>query len=146
MDEVQIITGNSHTDTRGTISFVNLFDFAGVKRFYQIANAGKAVVRAWQGHKIEHKYFYVAKGSFVLAWVKIDDWDKPSSSLKAAYRIFKGDEPAVLSVPPGYANGIKACEEGSLLTVYSNLSLEQSTADRWSFDSSLWLNWNGILI
>ena len=95
-----------------------------------------------QGHQIEHKFFYVAKGSFILAWVKIDDWDNPSPNLASDYRIFTAINPTILSVPPGYANGIKACEKDSLLIIYSNLTLEQSTADRWSYDSTLWLNWN----
>lgn len=144
MAQVTLIKGGIFADERGSLSFVNDFTFPEVKRFYQIVHPGTSIVRAWQGHKVEQKYFYVPKGKFALAWVEIDDWNKPSADLKAEYVILKEDEPAVLSIPPGYANGIKALEPGSVLMVYSDLDLKQSGEDRWSFDASLWLDWNKI--
>ncbi|MBS0028832.1 hypothetical protein ACTJJ0_12870 [Chitinophaga sp. 22321] len=144
MESVKLIKGGSFTDTRGTLGFVNEFTFPGVKRFYQIVHPDVSVVRAWQGHKVEQKYFYVPKGKFALAWVAIDNWDQPRADLKAEYVILKEEEPAVLSIPPGYANGIKALEPGSVLMVYSDLDLQQSGEDRWSFDAGLWLDWNKI--
>lgn len=144
MEKVTLIEGGAFTDARGTLRFVNDFDFGDVKRFYQVVHPDEQVVRAWQGHKIEKKYFYVSRGKFALAWVKIDNWNKPSADLEAEYVILKEDLPAVLCIPPGYANGIKALEKESILMVYSNLELQQSGEDRWSFDASLWLDWNKI--
>ncbi|PUZ26251.1 hypothetical protein DCC81_18680 [Chitinophaga parva] len=144
MEGVTLLKGGAHTDARGQIAFVNDFQFPGVKRFYQITHPDTSVVRAWQGHQVEHKYFYVVKGSFAVAWVQPDDWSKPSAMLPAFYETLNAGHPAVLSVPPGFANGIKALEKDSVLLVYSNLTLEQSAEDRWQFDAGLWLDWNNI--
>jgi dTDP-4-dehydrorhamnose 3,5-epimerase len=140
--QVTIHKGGVHSDNRGTLSFVNEFDFSGVCRFYQIVHPAIDVVRAWQGHKVEHKYFYVASGSFRIAWLEIDDWSSPSGGLVPQQIVLTADEPCVLSIPPGYANGMKAIEEGSILLVFSNLTVEQSEQDRWSFDPGLWMDWS----
>lgn len=142
MPEVTILKGNAFSDQRGTISFVNDFTFAGVRRFYHIAHADTRIVRAWQGHRVEQKYFFVPHGSFLLAWVRIDNWDEPSRDLNAAHIILTDDEPRVVIIPPGYANGLKALAPGSVLSVYSNLELADSEKDRWSFDQGLWLDWS----
>ena len=144
MEETRLIKGASFTDHRGTLQFVNDFTFPDVKRFYQLLHPDTAVIRAWQGHQVEQKYFYAVKGDFVLAWVKIDNWGTPSPELKASHIILRENEPAVLSVPPGYANGIKALTPGAILMVYSNLDLQESAADRWSFPQDQWFNWQEI--
>jgi dTDP-4-dehydrorhamnose 3,5-epimerase-like enzyme len=141
---VKLIKGDLFTDQRGSLKFVNDFSFPDVKRFYQIIHPDKSIVRAWQGHRVEHKHFYVVKGKFAVAWVAIDDWDKPSSLLQAEYAVLSEDAPAVLSIPPGFANGIKALEADAVLMVYSDLTLAQSAEDRWSFDPSLWFDWNKL--
>ena len=60
----RLIQGGSHVDARGSISFVNDFDFKNVCRFYCITPKTKTEVRAWQGHKIESKWFYCISGVF----------------------------------------------------------------------------------
>ena len=139
--EVEIIEGGIFNDHRGTLSFINDFSFPGVKRFYRITHPDIEIVRAWQGHKIEHKYFYVAAGSYVIAWVKIDDWDNPFENLVAEHHILSAKHPAILSVPAGYANGIKAMEKDSSLIIFSDLNAEDSANDRWSFEPNRWLDW-----
>jgi dTDP-4-dehydrorhamnose 3,5-epimerase len=138
---VKVIEGHSFSDERGTLNCINEFAFEGVRRFYQIKHYNTSVVRAWQGHKVEHKYFYVAEGSFLIVWVQIDDFDNPSPGLIAESIILSSENPAVLSVPAGYANGIKATAPNSILSVYSNLTLEQSEEDRWSYHHKLWFQW-----
>jgi len=137
----ELITGGSFTDERGSLFFLNEFSFPDVKRFYRIDHPNTSVVRAWQGHKVEHKYFYVVKGSFVIGWVKPDDWDNPAVDLIAEHAILTADRSSILSVPPGYANGIKALEPGSTLIIFSNLSAEDSANDMWRFEANRWLNW-----
>ena len=56
MDKTSIIQGGRHTDERGSIWFVNSFKFKDVKHFY-IIEQPKNIVHAWQGQKIEIKYF-----------------------------------------------------------------------------------------
>lgn len=137
-----LIQGGTYTDERGTLGFVNDFDLSSVKRFYTIMHSDKEVVRAWQGHKEEHKYFHVLSGSFVVAWVEIDDFENPSSDLKAQYEILKSSENCVLSVPRGYANGLKALEPNSQIMVFSDKGLYESLDDKIRFDKDLWLDWN----
>jgi dTDP-4-dehydrorhamnose 3,5-epimerase-like enzyme len=139
---VVFIDGKRFTDARGNLDAVNDFSFEGICRFYQIRHSSPAVIRAWQGHKMEHKYFYVAEGSFVIAWVKVDNFDNPSPGLVCNHAVLSADQPGVLSIPAGFANGIKALSPESILTVYSNLDLRESEQDRWSYDSSLWMDWS----
>jgi dTDP-4-dehydrorhamnose 3,5-epimerase-like enzyme len=142
VNEVKLIKGGSFSDERGMLQFVNDFDFQGVKRFYQLIHHDTEVVRAWQGHKLEHKWFYVAQGSFVMAWLQPDNWDSPSATLHANSAILTSVAPSILSIPPGYVNGIKALEKHSILIVFSNFTVKQSSGDRWSFDANLWMDWS----
>ena len=108
MEVPHIIKGGRFTDHRGSIDFVNDFHFEGVKRFYFIENVDTSIIRAWQGHRAEKKFFYAIQGSFLMAWVKIDNWDSPSPNLQAETAILKSSEPGILIIPPGYANGLRA--------------------------------------
>jgi len=139
-----LITGDSFTDSRGNLRFVNDFDFSDVKRFYQIENSSIDIVRAWQGHKTENKYFFVTSGSFIICCVKIDDLENPSKNLPVEKHILSADKSKILMVPAGYANGIKALEKGSKLIVFSSNSLEDAEDDDYRFDSNMWFDWENI--
>ncbi len=143
-DKPQIIDGGIFSDNRGNLTFVNDFVFDDVKRFYVIEHPDTATVRAWQGHIVEKKYFYVVTGSFCVAWVKIDDWDNPSADLKAEYEILSADKSRILSVPAGYANGIKALEIPAKILILSSLTLEESVNEKTRYASHLWLDWSSI--
>ena len=139
MENDNIIKGNSYTDHRGSLRFVNDFKFEGIKRFYSIKHANTSIIRAWQGHKIETKYFYVSKGSFLINWIKIDDWDNPSKDLKKNKHILSDQKNEILIIPPGHANGLKALEPDSILISFSNMSLEESKNDDYRFPQDYWL-------
>lgn len=128
-----IIKGNSFTDSRGTLQFVNNFHFEGIKRFYTITHPDTSIIRAWQGHKVETKHFFVTKGKFLICWVEIDNWDNPGKDLIVNQQILEADEPQILIIPGGNANGIKALEADSQLIVFSDLTLEEAKDDdyRW---------------
>ncbi len=81
MKSPYLIQGNKHIDERGVISFVNDFNLENVVRFYTILHENISIIRAWQGHKFETKYFYCLKGRFIINLVKIDDWDSPTIDL-----------------------------------------------------------------
>jgi len=144
IDNPRIIVGDIFSDQRGNLAFVNGFDFNDVKRFYVIEHPDTNIVRAWQGHVVEKKYFYVVKGSFCVAWVKIDNWENPSPELKAEYEILTDKQSRILYVPNGYANGLKALENGSKILIFSNLTLEDSLNEKMRYDSSMWLDWEDI--
>lgn len=133
-----LIPGNSFTDNRGTLHFVNDFHFDGVKRFYTISHQDTEVVRAWQGHKVESKHFFVTRGTFLVCWVEIDNWDNPGKGLKVSKQILSADNPAILIVPAGHANGFKAMGKDSTMIIFSNLTLEESGSDIFRFDCDYW--------
>ncbi len=72
------MTGAKHVDARGILSYNNDFDLTPVKRMYVIENQDTQVVRAWQGHKKEQRWFTAVKGSFKIELIAIDNWEKPS--------------------------------------------------------------------
>lgn len=141
MNKPTLIQGDNFRDNRGQISFVNDFDLTPVKRFYAIKHPDKSVVRAWQGHRQESKWFKCISGSFVVAWKKIDDFENPIDGNIPDYVILKEDINSVLFIPPGYANGLKALEENSEIFVFSDHKLDESLDDKIRFDKDLWLNW-----
>jgi len=141
-EQPKIIRGGTFSDERGFMRYVNDFNFEDVKRFYLIKHPDTSVVRAWQGHQFEKKYFYPITGSFVVAWVKIDDFENPSKDLKPEYYILSADISEIVSVPKGYANGLKALEPGSEIMVLSDMDLEQSVNEKIRYPADWWLNWN----
>tara|TARA_B110000114_G_C14875833_1_gene310694 strand:+ start:316 stop:657 length:342 start_codon:yes stop_codon:yes gene_type:complete len=108
---------------------------------YTISHPKTTVVRAWQGHPNEGKCFIPTKGKFLLCWVKIDDFDNPSESLKAESLILDATKKKIIEVPKGYANGLKALESDSEVMVFSELSLEDSSKDIIRYDYEQWFNW-----
>lgn len=140
-----IIKGDFFSDQRGTMRFVNDFRFGDVKRFYFIKHPDVTVVRAWQGHQFEKKYFYPICGRFVVAWVKIDDFQNPSKNLIPEYHIISAENSEIISVPKGYANGIKALESNSEIMIFSDMNLEESVNENIRYPADWWLNWDKIL-
>jgi len=141
-----IIIGNQHKDHRGLVSFINDFDMSPIKRMYIIRHDSIDVIRAWQGHKIEAKYFKCMKGRFLVSVVAIDDWETPSNTLKPENYILDANKSEVLHIPAGYANGFKALDSDSELLVFSNLDLESAKNDQYRFDENLWMDWNGKVV
>ena len=95
MIRVEVIDGEIFTDERGSISSVNGFDAEDIRRFYLIQHPDTSVIRGWNAHKFERKWFYCIKGAFTLALVKIDRWDNPS----AAHRHRAPKEPSAAGSP-----------------------------------------------
>ncbi|WP_209329495.1 WxcM-like domain-containing protein [Lunatimonas salinarum] len=137
----QIIQGGFHSDERGSIAFVNSFVFEGVKRFYSILHPNTETVRAWQGHKLERKWFFVASGSFKLVLVKIGDWNTPLADGQPYEYLLDEEKPKILAVPGGYVNGFQATSPNSRLMVFSDASVEESVRDDYRFEKNLWYRW-----
>ena len=144
LSEPQIISGGTFKDHRGSLRFVNEFKFEGVKRFYFIKHPNIDFVRAWQGHQFEAKYFYPIKGTFVVAWVKIDDFASPSKTLIPDYHIISEEISELIFIPPGYANGIKALKPESELMIFSDMEVEKSIEENKRYDSNLWFDWDKL--
>lgn len=142
MSEIKIIQGGISVDHRGQISHVNDLDMSEVERFYIIHQNDPSIVRAWHAHQHEKKWFYVVKGSFTAAFVKVDNWETPSPNLPVEIFQLSAGNSQVLHVPEGYANGFKANEPDSILLVYSNKILATAVNDSWRYDSDMWVDWS----
>lgn len=141
MDKIKIIEGGISVDYRGQISHVNNLDMSEVERFYVIHQNDTSIVRAWHAHQHEKKWFYALKGSFKMAFVKIDNWENPSPDLKPEIFHLSDKESRILYIPEGYANGIKAEDPDSILMVFSNKILSEAVNDSWRYDSKMWVEW-----
>ena len=140
----KLIDGGIYTDQRGSIRFVNDFDLSPIKRFYITSNADTNVIRAWQGHKIESKWFYCVSGVFDVRLIKIDYWEKPSLDLSVEKYILSSDEPKVLFISKGYLNGFRALEKNSKLIVFSDCTLNESMKVIYILKNNLWFEWINV--
>ena len=142
--EPRLIEGALAVDDRGSVSFVNDFDFAGVKRCYLVTNHRAGFVRAWHGHRREAKYVMLVRGAAIVAAVKIDDWDSPSRDLPIHRHVLSAQKPAVLYLPAGYANGFMSLTDDATLMFFSTSTVEESRGDDIRFDARYWYPWEVV--
>lgn len=138
----KLIQGSSFSDARGTLNFFNSFNMEEVARFYEISPSSTEIIRAWQGHKQEKKWFYCNSGAFIINLIKVDNFDAPSHHLiPERYQISAGNR-TILEISGGYANGFKATKPDSKLLVFSSFSLTESKKDDFRYPADLWpANW-----
>src|SRR5690606_20589964 len=134
------IIGGIAKDHRGQIRFVNDFDMTEVKRFYIIKNTDTDLVRGWRAHRVEQRWFYVLSGSFVIDFVKIDDWQKPSPELPVERVIIKQEQGAVLHAPTGYGFAFQAMEPDSELLVFADYGIENASKDDYTYPLDYFVN------
>ena len=137
--EPNIIVGGVAVDDRGSLRFVNDFDFEGVKRFYQVKNHRRGFIRAWHGHEREGKYVWVASGSALVAAVPMDAEKGDVSSVKKF--VLSEQQPKVLYIPAGYYNGFMNLEEDTRIIFFSTSSLEESNGDDIRQEYDCWDVW-----
>lgn len=118
-----IYNGNVVTDDRGSVSFVNDFDFKDVKRFYMVQNHSKGFVRAWHGHKKESKYVLVVRGAVMVSVMPLDDLGEIDTF------ILSDKKPQVLLIPAGNYNGFKTLTDDAQVMFFSTSTLEESKGD-----------------
>ena len=120
-----LISGNCHQDQRGQLFYNNDFDASSIKRMYVIENHSVDFVRAWQGHKIEQRWFSAVQGRFKIQLIAVDNWDKPSeNSLRIEYHLHS-EKLDILHIPAGYISSIQALEEKSKLVVMSDYHVRE---------------------
>ena len=130
----KIIKGNSFTDIRGTIYFNNSFDSSEIKRMYIIQNSSVNVIRGWQGHKVEQRWFSALQGEFEIHLIEVDNWETPSKDLQSIKYNLGSDKMNVLLVPPGFVSSIRSKVTNSKLLAMSNYGIEEIN-DEYRFDS-----------
>ncbi len=140
----RIIEGALSVDDRGSVGFVNDFDFRGVKRFYIVTNHRAGFVRAWHAHRREAKYVTVTRGAAVVGAVRVDDWDSPARDAQVHRHVLSAQRPSVLYIPAGYANGFMSLTEDATLMFFSTSTLEESRGDDVRYDSRHWDIWNVV--
>jgi dTDP-4-dehydrorhamnose 3,5-epimerase len=118
MAEPKIFKGGISVDDRGEVSFVNDFNFPGIKRFYTLFNHKSGFIRAWHGHKNEEKYFHVIQGASLICAVEIDNWNKPDPKLDIKRFTISSKSPSVLYIPKGYANGTMSLTDDCRVIVF----------------------------
>jgi dTDP-4-dehydrorhamnose 3,5-epimerase len=128
------IQGRAHTDDRGRLVFFNEFSMDAVKRFYEINPSNTTIIRAWQGHLIEKKWFYCSQGAFVIYLIVLDKQGKLKANTRVERFVLESDHPIILEVPAGFASGFKATQENSKLIVFSDATVEVSIADDFRFE------------
>lgn len=137
-----LIRGDIAVDDRGSLSFVNDFDFKDVKRSYLVTNHSSGFVRAWHGHKKEGKYVSVLRGAALVCAVAIDDWATPDRNAQVHRFVLSALKPAVLFIPAGYANGAMSLTDGTLIQYFGTSSLDDSKGDDYRFDARYWDPWS----
>ena len=136
--EVRVIEGGLAVDDRGSLSFANGFDFAGVKRFYKVTNHSTEMVRAWHGHLKEGKYVYVVRGAIILGAVKLDDVKSPSSQAPVQRFVLSAEKPTLVFIPAGHANGFRCLVPDTHIIFFSTSTLEESKGDDYRFSADYW--------
>jgi len=137
MEGVTVIKGEIFEDRRGQIASVNNLSFDQIKRTYILHHPDTSIVRGWNGHKHEKKWFYCHRGAFTLKLVAIDNWEKPGKDLKIDTFNLNSNTSEIICVPSGYASSIKAEIPDSILQVFSDKTFAEaiSEKDSFSFDS-----------
>ena len=130
----KVLNGGIAVDDRGSVRFVNDFNFDGVKRFYQVENHRRGFIRAWHGHKKEGKYVYVTSGSVLLGVVNME-------TEEVSKFVLTDKSPKILWIPPGYYNGFKSLEENTKIIFFSTSTLEESLGDDIREEHNKWNIW-----
>ena len=122
MNESKILQGGISVDDRGSVRYVNDFQFDQVKRFYHVENHRSGYIRAWHGHKKEGKYVYVVSGSALIGIV-----DMETENIEKF--ILSDKSPKILWIPPGKYNGFKSLEENTKILFFSTSTINESIDD-----------------
>ena len=83
----------------------------------------------------------VIAGAAVIAAVQIDDWQEPSRGAEVHRYVLSAARPAVLFIPPGYANGFMSLTADTRVAFFSTATVEESREDDVRFDARYWDAW-----
>jgi dTDP-4-dehydrorhamnose 3,5-epimerase len=138
-NELRVIRGGIAVDDRGSLRFVNDFNFEGVKRFYQVENHRRGFIRAWHGHEKEGKYCWVASGTALVGTVPLSAEQGDLS--QTSKFVLSAKSPSILWIPPGYYNGFMNLEEDTKIIFFSTSTLEEAKDDDIRLAYDAWNIW-----
>lgn len=133
-----LIDGAKFFDDRGSLSFVNDFHFANIKRFYQVQNHSPEIIRAFHGHLLEEKYVLVTAGTAIVCAVAMTDVKKPSKKQPVFRFVLSDQKPQILHIPAGYANGFRFFNPDGKIMFFSTTTLEEAKTDDYRFAYDYW--------
>jgi len=136
MENTKLIEGKIAADDRGTVKFVNDFNFEGVKRFYQVENHRRGFIRSWHCHRLEGKYVYVVTGAALIGVVEFEKDDAIPQKFVLCEEL-----PKVLWIPPGYGNGFMSLRDNTKIIFYSTSTMEETKGDDIRFAYDKWNVW-----
>ena len=134
---MEIFEGKIIADDRGTVRFINDFNFEGVKRFYQVENHRRGYIRAWHCHRVEGKYVYVVTGAALIGAVEFEKENVVPQKFVLCEEI-----PKVLWIPPGYGNGFMSLRENTKIQFFSTATLVETQVDDVRFEYNHWDIWD----
>jgi len=140
--EPRLLAAGASSDERGRVYFANDFDLRSCRRMYIVENFATGTVRAWHAHRRERKWVLALTGAALACAVAIDDWESPSRDSQVHRFTLDAEHPAVLEIPPGFANGAMALVAQTKLLYLSDASLEQSLQDDVRFPARYWDPWH----
>ena len=135
----RLIKGGLAVDDRGSVKFVNDFDFTNINRFYQVENHRRGYIRAWHGHEREGKYIWVCAGSALVGATPIKS--KPGDLASVTKVTLSAQTPSVYWIPAGYYNGFMNLVENTILIFFSTSKLEDSEGDDIRQPYDMWNIW-----
>ncbi|WP_293295416.1 WxcM-like domain-containing protein [Allomuricauda sp.] len=133
-----VIAGDTFQDERGEMRFFNSLNMNEIVRFYEISPANQDIIRGWQGHQHEKKWFYCLSGGFVINIIEINDFNRPSEDLTPIRVELESSNPRILAVPGGFVTAIRATSNNARLQVFSNAALNDSKNDDFRFPIDQW--------
>lgn len=133
-EKSELIQGGLAVDDRGSVTFVNDFNFEGVKRFYQVENHQRGFIRAWHGHKKEGKYVYVVQGTALVGVVNM-------ITEEVSKFVLSSKSPKILWIPAGNYNGFKSLEENTKIIFFSTATIDESLGDDFRQEHDKWNIW-----
>lgn len=125
--------GQRFEDKRGILTFNNDIDLSSIKRIYTVENASIDMVRGWQGHRIEQRWFACMKGAIEIFVIELDNFEKPSTNLPIVSYTLTDSELTYLHVPAGCVTAIKSKEKNSKLLVLADYKLGE-VSDEYRFE------------
>lgn len=135
-----LIASTPFNDDRGELRAFPLFPLNEIIRMYTIEPANSTVIRAWQGHYREKKWFWPVSGSFEVQTIGLDLEYRPVLPTRKLWLLHHA-ESKILEIPGGHLNGFRALSAGSKMLVFSDFDLESSKKDdiRFRLEEIPWL-------
>jgi dTDP-4-dehydrorhamnose 3,5-epimerase len=138
----ELLAAGAAADDRGRLYFANDFDLRQCRRMYIVENFATGTVRAWHAHRRERKWVMALAGAALACCVAVDDWDAPSRDAEVHRFTLDAEQPKLLAIPAGYANGAMSLLPRTKLIYFSDAALDDSLQDDIRYPARYWDPWH----